>query len=166
MPPLAAGGGSGEGSGAGGGGALDPVQALYRQVVLDHYRKPRHREPLARADGESTVHNPVCGDQVMVQVTLAGDSIAAISARTRGCSIAVAAGSVMAELLTGAARDDVEPLRAALERVVLGGGAPADLDERLRAFAGVAPHRSRHRCATLPWEALEEALAHAEEADS
>jgi nitrogen fixation NifU-like protein len=129
--------------------------------VLDHYRKPRHREPLARVDGEATVHNPVCGDQVAVHVALEGDSIVAISARTRGCSIAVAAGSVMAELLTGAARGDVARLHSALERIVAGDEAPDTLDERLRAFAGVAPHRSRHRCATLPWEALEGALAEA-----
>jgi nitrogen fixation NifU-like protein len=159
VPPVGAGGDSGDGAGGGGGRALDPVQALYRQVVLDHYRKPRHREPLPRADGEATVHNPVCGDQVAVQVALTGDAIEAISARTRGCSIAVAAGSVMAELLTGAPRGDVDRLRTALERVVAGDEAPADLDERLRAFAGVAPHRARHRCATLPWEALVEALA-------
>lgn len=138
-----------------------PLQALYRDVVLDHYRRPRNREPLPDADGSATVNNPVCGDQVRVRVRLDGCSIAALSVTTRGCSIAVAAGSVMSELTQGAPIRVAGELHAALRRL-LGGEAPSDeLDRRLCAFAGVAPLRSRHRCALLAWEALDEALREA-----
>jgi nitrogen fixation NifU-like protein len=137
---------------------LDPIQSLYREVVLEHYRHPRHREPLEAPTGSATVHNPVCGDQVLVEVRAAGERIAAVSARARGCSIAVAAASVMAELVEGRTREQAARLRGQLERIVAGEEPDAGLDARLRAFAGVAPHRARHRCATLPWEALAEAL--------
>ena len=137
---------------------VDPVLGLYRAVVLDHYRRPRNREPLAAHDGSATVSNPVCGDQVRVEVRRADSAIRAISARARGCSVAVAAASVMTELVKGGDAARAASLRAVLEHIVAGEPAPAGADERLRAFAGVAPHPSRHRCALLAWEALEEAL--------
>lgn len=140
------------------GQPVDPVQALYRSVVLEHYRRPRNRDPLPAPDGEATVHNPVCGDQVRVEVGLDGARISEVSARARGCSIAVAAASVMSELVGGADAAGAARLAETLERIVAGEPAPPGTDERLRAFAGVAPHRSRHRCATLAWEALAEAL--------
>jgi nitrogen fixation NifU-like protein len=130
-------------------------------VVLEHYRRPRNREPLADADGSATVHNPVCGDQVRVGVRLDGREIAAVSATTRGCSIAVAAGSVMSELTRGGTIQVAGELHAALRRLLDGEPPSDELDPRLCAFAGVAPLRSRHRCALLAWEALDEALREA-----
>ena len=136
----------------------DAVEALYREVVLDHYRHPRHRAPLQEPDATATVDNPVCGDQVRVQVRLTGGTVEEVAAQTRGCSIAVAAGSVMTELVTGRAVDEIPRLRGALERIVEGENLSPDLDRRLRAFAGVARFPMRRRCALLPWEALEAAL--------
>ncbi|MFI5314067.1 MAG: Fe-S cluster assembly sulfur transfer protein SufU [Myxococcota bacterium] len=138
--------------------ARDSLEALYRDVVLEHYRNPRNRAPLAHATGEGRVANPICGDQVHVEVELAGGHIAGVSARARGCSIAVASGSVMTELVRGATPEGARSLGESLARVVGGEAVPADLDARLRAFARVAALPSRRRCATLAWEALAEAL--------
>ena len=136
----------------------DATEALYREVVLEHYRRPRHRQPLEHPDGSATLDNPVCGDQVHVEVRLEGSQVVQISARARGCSIVVAAGSIMGELVREGSVDRVPRLREALERLVRGEPGPEDLDRRLRAFAGVARFPARRRCATLPWEALEAAL--------
>ncbi len=141
------------------------VEALYREVVLDHYRHPRNREPLASADGEALVHNPVCGDQVRVEVALDGACVDEVSARTRGCSIAVAAGSVMTELVRGLDTGRVAELADAIRSLVSGDPPPESLDERLRAFARVADLPSRRRCALLAWDALDEALTAARRAD-
>jgi nitrogen fixation NifU-like protein len=143
------------------GGARDATEELYREVVLEHYRRPRHREPLGHPDGSATVDNPVCGDQVRVEVRLDGSSIGEISARVRGCSIAVAAGSIMGELVIGCAVDEIPGLRRALQGLVDGEPPDESLDRQLRAFAGVSRFPARRRCATLPWEALEEALKEA-----
>jgi nitrogen fixation NifU-like protein len=140
---------------------LSDVEALYREVVLEHYRNPRHRTPLAHPSAEASVANPVCGDQVHVEVELAAGRIADVSARTRGCSIAVAAGSVMTELVRGLAPAEAVALGDAAARIVRGEPAPADADPRLRAFARLAALPSRQRCALLAWEALAQALARA-----
>jgi len=138
---------------------LSALEALYREVVLEHYRNPRHRAPLATPSAEASVANPICGDQVSVQVAVAGERILDVSARARGCSIAVASGSVMTELVRGRTRAEARALGAELARVVRGEPAGEGLDRRLAAFARVAALPSRQRCATLAWEALEEALA-------
>ena len=138
---------------------LSALEALYREVVLEHYRNPRSRAPLAAPTGDASVTNPICGDQVQVQVAVAGERIDDVSSRARGCSIAVASGSVMTELVQGRTRAEARALGDELARVVRGEPAREGLDRRLAAFARVAALPSRQRCATLAWEALEEALA-------
>ena len=140
---------------------LSAVEELYRDVVLDHYRKPRNRRPLESPDASATVDNPVCGDQVVVEVRLRDGHIGEVSSRARGCSIVVASGSVMTELVAGLDSRASEALHRSLERLVQGEPADADLDRRLRAFARVADLPSRRRCATLAWEALRDALRRA-----
>lgn len=137
----------------------DPVEALYREVVLEHYRHPRHRTALESPDAEATVVNPVCGDQVRVQVALGEGRVQQVSARARGCSIAVAAASVMTELVVGRDRGEIAHLAEDARAVVSGAPLAPDLDDRLRAFVRVAELPSRQRCALLAWEALDEALA-------
>jgi len=137
------------------------LEALYREVVLEHYRNPRHRAPLAHPTAEARVANPVCGDQVHVQVELADGRIADVSARARGCSIAVAAGSVMTELVRGLAPAETARLAEAAGVIVSGAPTPDGVDPRLRAFARLAALPSRQRCALLAWEALAEALRQA-----
>ncbi len=139
---------------------LNPIDELYREVVLDHYRKPRNRAALAHPDGQALVHNPLCGDQVQVEVKLADGRIHEVSARTRGCSIAVAAGSVMTELILGLEPAGTREL-ADNARALVGGQVPPELDRRLQAFERVRQLPSRQRCALLPWEALEQALEQA-----
>ncbi len=137
----------------------DPLHALYRDVVLEHYRRPRNRKPLDRPRASALVQNPLCGDQLRVEVRTDGGRLSEVSARARGCSITVAAGSVMTELVRGRSAQEVEGLTKALQRIVRGKSAPPDLDARLRAFACVAELPGRECCALLPWEGLTQALA-------
>lgn len=134
------------------------VEALYKEVVLEHFRRPRNRTPLDAPTGSALAVNPVCGDQVQVEVTLAAGQVAGISARARGCSIAVASGSVMTEVVKTLDPAAIQALTEKFERMIHGEVPGDDLDERLRAFARVADLPSRQRCALLPWEALQEAI--------
>jgi nitrogen fixation NifU-like protein len=135
-----------------------PAQDLYRAVVLEHYRSPLNREPLADPDASAEVDNPVCGDRVRVEVALEGGRIQGISARARGCSIAVAAASLMTELVSGLDPAQAAEIEQGLAALVHGEPVPLQLDERLQAFAPLADLPSRRRCALLAWEALREAL--------
>jgi len=138
--------------------SADLLDTLYRDVVREHYRSPRNRKPLDCPSASAQVHNPLCGDQVRVEVRLDAGRVAEVSARARGCSIAVAAASVMTELVRERRAEEVKPLATAFAQIVEGKAAAAELDERLRAFACVARLPARERCALLAWEALEQAL--------
>jgi nitrogen fixation NifU-like protein len=135
------------------------IEALYREVVLEHYRRPRNRSPLARPDAAAVVDNPVCGDQVKVEVSLQADRIREASAVARGCSIAVAGGSVMTELVAGRTAAQARVLAGEARRIVEGEPPGPAIDRRLAAFSRVSELPSRRRCALLAWEALLEALA-------
>ncbi len=131
---------------------------LYGAIVVEHYRRPRNREPLAAPDASATADNPVCGDRVQVEIRREAGAIAEISARALGCSVTVASASVMTELVRARTPAQVGATRRELEATLRGDLIAETTDARLRAFAGLAPHPSRHRCATLAWEALEQAL--------
>jgi nitrogen fixation protein NifU and related proteins len=137
------------------------LDALYRETVLEHYRHPRHRAPLPVPDASALVHNPVCGDQVRVEIRLCDGRIADVAAIARGCSIAVASGSVMTELVLERATDAIPELTAGLRDLIEGRGAREGLDPRLRAFERVSALPSRRSCALLAWDALAQALASA-----
>ena len=137
---------------------LSPAELLYREVVLEHYRNPRNRRPLPDPKRSASVRNPLCGDQVDVEVSLEGDRIQAVCVRTRGCSIAVAAGSVMTELLDGEGAAQVAQLQRQFESLLETGQPTPELPELLRAFEQVSKLPTRKRCALLPWEALRDAL--------
>ena len=136
----------------------DPLDVLYRDVVLEHFRKPRNRKPLDQPSASALVQNPLCGDQVRVEIRLERDRLSEVSVRARGCSITVAAGSVMTELVRGCRAQEVRGLMTALQQIVHGEPAPSVCDDRLRAFARVAQLPARERCALLPWEGLAQAL--------
>lgn len=126
--------------------------------MLEHYRSPLNREPLVDPDASAQVDNPVCGDRVRVEVNLEEGRIREISARARGCSIAVAAASLMTDLVSGLDAAGAAEIEHGLEALVHGNSVPVQLDARLQAFAPLADLPSRRRCALLAWEALREAL--------
>jgi nitrogen fixation NifU-like protein len=50
--------------------SVDELQQLYRDIVLEHYRAPRGRTPLAHPNGRGLAVNATCGDQVEIEVEL------------------------------------------------------------------------------------------------
>jgi nitrogen fixation protein NifU and related proteins len=130
---------------------------LYQEIILDHYRKPRHPGRLEDAQVEVHHYNPVCGDELTVGLRLDGDRVAAVAVDGKGCSISQAAASVMTEQVLG------RPLPEALRRLMHGEGEP---DEELLgdgiAFKGVARYPVRVKCALLGWMAFKDAATRAE----
>src|SRR5680860_917477 len=86
------------------------LEDLYRDVILDHYRNPRHRDPLAAPDATGEGVNPLCGDEVTVEVALVDDTVTDISVRGQGCSISQSSASMMSDLVIGKTRDEIDAL--------------------------------------------------------
>jgi nitrogen fixation NifU-like protein len=137
------------------------LDELYRQVILEHYRNPRHRGHLEHADGHADGHNPLCGDEVTIDVELDGDRIADVGITGQGCSISQASASMMAQAVTGLSLDEVADLTHRF-KVMMDIEEGDDVDAAamgdLAALQGVRRFPVRIKCADLPWVTLAEAL--------
>jgi nitrogen fixation protein NifU and related proteins len=132
---------------------------LYREVVMDHHRHPRGRAPLASVDARAHGFNPVCGDEVLLNVAFDGDRVAGVQIEGHGCAICTASGSIMAELVPGRDIALAESTAEAFRSVMHGNPAPDGVDMGdLEALEGVQRFPVRVKCAMLPWVTLLDAL--------
>jgi nitrogen fixation protein NifU and related proteins len=137
------------------------IAALYQEMILDHYRRPRNKGALENADASVEMKNPLCGDEITLQVAFAPTGVAELKFSGRGCSISQASASMMTQLVKGKSIEEIDALRNRFRDLILGDQSAA-IDERLgslRAFSGVARFPARVKCALLAWNALESALA-------
>lgn len=138
--------------------STDAFAALYRDTVLDHGRAPRHAGALPPPARSAQASNPLCGDRIEVDVHLdARGAVAQLRHRTQGCLICTASASLMAADVAGRDAAAVAARLDVLRRGLVSGDGNG-LGE-LAALTGVSAHPSRHRCALLPWEALQAAMA-------
>jgi nitrogen fixation NifU-like protein len=163
----------------------EDLRALYQEVILDHYKRPRNFGPLPGADHTAEGYNPLCGDQVKVSVRLEGDRVADAHFEGAGCAISTASASLMTEAVKGKTLEQAEALFQRfnglvsgsrksdggsghdVDATVAGAGAPAGSDAaagededlgKLEVLAGVREFPVRIKCATLAWHALRAAL--------
>jgi nitrogen fixation NifU-like protein len=153
--------------------AANDVDALYQEIILDHYKNPQHsglREPY-----EAEVHhvNPTCGDEVTLRVhvenTADGAVISDVSYDAVGCSISQASASVLTELLIGKPVEEAMEIHEQFQTLMLGKGQVEPDEDVLEdgiAFAGVARFPARVKCALLSWMAWKDATAQSLEASN
>jgi nitrogen fixation NifU-like protein len=135
------------------------LDELYRDLILDHYRHPRNRGSLDAATYRGEGFNPLCGDEIAVDVELDGGVIKDVAFRGRGCSISQASGSMMTDAVKGHTKAEALRILQAFKRMMTDpeDEPPAELGD-LEAFQGVARFPVRVKCATLAWHVLEEGL--------
>jgi nitrogen fixation NifU-like protein len=137
------------------------VGALYQEMILDHYRRPRNKGALEKADATVEMKNPLCGDEISLQVAFEGNSVCDLRFSGRGCSISQASASMMTQLVKGKTTDEIDAIRKQFRELMLGNAAAAEDAQlgSLRALSGVSRFPARVKCALLAWSALESALS-------
>ncbi len=147
----------------------DAVEAMYQEIILDHYREKHHsglREPYVC---QVSHVNPSCGDEISLRVRLDGDTVADVSYEAQGCSISQASTSVMSDLVIGKTVEQGLALHDAFRDMMESRGAvepDEDVLEDAVAFVGVAKFPARVKCAMLGWSAFKDAVAQAFETGS
>ncbi len=139
---------------------MSALEDLYQEIILDHYRSPRHRTPeLEPHDVHVHHNNPLCGDELDLRLRVTDGAIAAIAYDGDGCVISIASASTMAEAVQGRTLDDAEDLAEAFRLMMHGEGIKRedDLGDGV-AFSGIAKFPPRVKCALLGWMALRDAL--------
>lgn len=135
------------------------LDALYRDTILDHYRTPRGRKEIDDPDVENEGLNPLCGDEVRISVKFDGDRIEDVAVLGQGCSISIASGSMLAEILKGKSRDEALEIAEAFRNMMHDREPPEDLDlGDLDALEGVKQFPVRVKCALLAWTTLVDAI--------
>jgi nitrogen fixation protein NifU and related proteins len=136
------------------------LKELYRDVILDHNRRPCNFGPLEGASHHAEGNNPLCGDRLELALRLEGDRIADIRFEGSGCAISTASASLMTEAVKGKDRASVRQLFERVHALLTqpGSGADAGLG-KLAALSGVREFPARVKCASLCWHTLNAALA-------
>ena len=143
------------------------LDALYQEIILDHYKHPHHaglRDPF-----EAEVHhvNPTCGDEVTLRVHLddgpdGRPRVGDVSYDAVGCSISQASASVLTDLVIGKSVEEAMEVHQTFLELMQGKGRVEPDEDVLEdgiAFAGVAKFPARVKCALLAWMAWKEATA-------
>ncbi|MGE5246115.1 MAG: Fe-S cluster assembly sulfur transfer protein SufU [Betaproteobacteria bacterium] len=134
------------------------LQDLYREVILDHNRRPRNfraMEQGLKAEG----YNPLCGDRLTVYLRVENGRIEDASFQGSGCAISKASASLMTEAVKGKTREEAAALFNRFQRMITRApDEPVDDLGKLSVFAGVRQFPVRVKCASLAWHTLQSAL--------
>ncbi len=148
------------------------LEELYREVILDHYRNPRHRGSLPHAHFHAEGQNPSCGDEFSLDLIVENGVVVEIATQGQGCSISQASGSMMADLVKGKTLEEATDLTHKFKTMmsIEEGENPVDPSRPgavlgdLEALQGVRKFPVRIKCADLPWATLSDALSEANSA--
>ncbi len=152
------------------------LEDLYREIILDHYRSPRHRgqldtPPAVKAEG----FNPLCGDEVVVYLAVDDGVVTDVAIDGQGCSISQSSASMMSAAVKGKTVAEVEKLTYAFKAMMSihessldaegesGEDLPTEVPDDvklgdLEALRGVVKFPVRIKCATLSWNTLAQGL--------
>jgi nitrogen fixation NifU-like protein len=115
---------------------------LFREAIIDHYKRPRHKGKLEAVDVHRHETNPFCGDEVTIFLSIADDTVADASFEGRGCAISQASASMIMEEIIGMPVDELKQW-----------GKEDVLD-----LLGIEIGPVRLKCALLPLKALKAGL--------
>ncbi|HEX8249050.1 MAG TPA: SUF system NifU family Fe-S cluster assembly protein [Pyrinomonadaceae bacterium] len=140
---------------------MSELSDLYQEVILEHNKNPRNFREIENADKTAEGHNPLCGDQLKLYLTMDNDTVKDVAFKGSGCAISKASASMMTQVIKGKNREEAEVLFDEFHRMVLG-----EMDEeaeenrlgKLKIFAGVREFPARVKCASLSWHTLHAAL--------
>jgi len=144
----------------------DDVRDLYRELILDHAKQPRHFGKLASATHSAEGINPLCGDKLRLYLDIDADEhILDAAFEGTGCAISVASASLLTDDIIGLDKDAaVTRFHNVVEHLTMGAASSAAAFsefDKMRALEGVREYPARVKCATLAWHALRAALNNA-----
>ncbi|MFM8594484.1 MAG: Fe-S cluster assembly sulfur transfer protein SufU [Chloroflexota bacterium] len=124
-------------------------EQLYREIILDHSRNPRNAGVIDQPTVTYQDTNPLCGDEVRMDLILADDRVSDVKFSGRGCAISQAAASILTEMVAGQPLDEDKAI-----------SREDNLEE-----LGVPISPARMKCAMLGLKVLKSAIYGVPQAD-
>ncbi|MBS4213342.1 MULTISPECIES: Fe-S cluster assembly sulfur transfer protein SufU [Neobacillus] len=135
------------------------LDALYRRVIMDHYKNPRNRGILEDGSHTINMNNPTCGDRIQLTLKVEDGIVVDAKQEGEGCSISMSSASMMTQAIKGKKIEDALKLSKIFSDMMQGKEVDDDIDlGDIEALQGVAKFPARIKCATLAWKAMEKSL--------
>lgn len=139
---------------------MSDINELYRELIIDHGRRPRNFGKNELANHIKEGFNPLCGDKLTVYLLEEDGIVRDVKFEGSGCAISMASASMMTELLKGKSMDEAHKIFQAFHQLVTTGKTDEDINElgKLKVLAGVSEFPARVKCATLSWHTIMAAM--------
>lgn len=134
------------------------LEQLYKEMILEHYKRPRNSGVLDPYTVKEEGINPSCGDELELYLSIEGDTVTDVKFTGEGCAISQASTSMMTEAIKGKTVAEVLALSGQFKAMIHGEGASDSLGD-LKTLEGISRLHARVKCATLGWVTLEQALS-------
>jgi len=135
------------------------LDALYRRVIMDHYKNPRNHGILEDGSHTINMNNPTCGDRIQLTMKVEDGIVQNAMYEGEGCSISMSSASMMTQAVKGKTVDEALNLVTIFSNMIQGKEYGDDIDlGDIEALQGVSKFPARIKCATLAWKALEKGL--------
>ena len=135
---------------------------LYQEILLEHNRRPRNFRTVADATHQADGYNPLCGDQISLQLKVDDDAgkVSDVGFQGHGCAISRASASMLTQAVKGASPAEAMALFDEFHRMLTEPDAQPDYDllGDLELLGGVIAYPTRIKCAVLAWHTLKAAL--------
>jgi nitrogen fixation NifU-like protein len=140
--------------------SFNNLDALYRQVIMDHYKNPRNKGALEEGNLTIDMNNPTCGDRIHLTMKVEEGKVVDAKFDGEGCSISMSSASMMTQAIKGKDVDTALKMSQIFSNMMQG----KDYDDHdldlgdIEALQGVSKFPARIKCATLAWKAMEKGL--------
>ena len=131
---------------------------FYREIILDHYRRPRNRGALEHPTQRVEGMNPVCGDEIRLDLDIEQGVVKDIAFDGQGCSISQSSASMLTERLKGRPIAEVKQVIGKFRAMLIDGSSPDPELGDLESLEGVAKLPVRVKCALLCWNVLQQGI--------
>ncbi|MFD1415620.1 Fe-S cluster assembly sulfur transfer protein SufU [Oceanobacillus jeddahense] len=138
--------------------ALNNLDTLYRQVIMDHYKNPRNRGTLEDESITVDMNNPTCGDRIQLQLDIENGIVKDAKFQGEGCSISMASASMMTQAIKGLEVETALKMSESFSEMMLGEDVDSEEMGDIEALQGVSKFPARIKCATLAWKAMEKGV--------
>ncbi|MDE2786346.1 MAG: SUF system NifU family Fe-S cluster assembly protein [Chloroflexota bacterium] len=133
---------------------------LYQEILLEHNRRPRNFRTLEDATHHADGFNPLCGDEISLQLRVDEETVGDVGFQGHGCAISRASASLLTQAVKGASTSDALAMFDEFHRMLTEPDAELDYDllGDLEMLAGVIAYPTRIKCAILAWHTLKAAM--------
>ncbi|MBB6733497.1 Fe-S cluster assembly sulfur transfer protein SufU [Cohnella zeiphila] len=139
---------------------MNPLDDLYRRVIMDHYKNPRNRGTMDDESVTVNLNNPTCGDRISLQMQIEDGVVKNARFTGEGCSISMSSASMMTDAVKGKTAAEALAMADKFSSMMKGEQVEFDEYEDLDALSGVNKFPARIKCATLAWNALRKGVEH------